>query len=70
VGISHVRNFLEILSMSNLKALSYMSSTQPWLGWEQRNDLDGLADSRDWSFQYSMVNEEEKKKRTCLSRKK
>jgi hypothetical protein len=56
--------------MSNLKALSYMSSTQPWLGWEQRNDLDGLADSRDWSFQYSMVNEEEKKKRTCLSRKK
>jgi hypothetical protein len=50
------------------RALSYEfyttmfgSNEMTWMGWRILGD---------WSFEYSMVNEEEKEERTCVSRKK
>ena len=50
------------------RALSYEfyttmfgSNEITWMGWRILGD---------WSFEYSMVNEEEKEERTCVSRKK
>jgi hypothetical protein len=37
------------------------SNEMTWMGWRILGD---------WSFEYSMVNEEEKEERTCVSRKK